>query len=322
MMRDARVATVVLNYRGTADTVECVRALQRSTSLDQRLIVVDNAAPGPEHDGLAKALAEVGAGHELVATGGNLGYAGGNNVGIERALAGRPEFVWLVNPDLQVEPGTLERLLATAGEVRDAAALGPRIVHGLAPGEPGPVRIWFDGGVLDARGATSHLHNGRVEAETPPGGPRDTDYVTGACLLLRADAVRAVGPVPEDYFLYFEETDYCRRLAGGGWRLVVDPRARAVHHKRSSGLLPTPAYVYYMRRNKVLFARRLGLDTAEVLAEFRRVWEDPWRANVARRAPGWLPTFDALVALAAADADADRTGPQDLSPYASAPESE
>jgi GT2 family glycosyltransferase len=321
MLRDARVATIVLNYRHTEDTVACLAALQRSTCLDQRFVVVDNDAPGPAHDRLRGAVtaATAPAGDvTVVATGGNLGYAGGNNVGIRRALERRPEFLLLVNPDLRVEPTTVERLLDAARAVPDAGALGPRIVHGDdAGGRRGEARIWFDGGVFDRSraGATTHLHMGRPEREMPPGPPRDVDYVTGACLLLRADAVRAVGLLPEDYFLYFEETDYNQQLAAAGWRLVVDSRARAVHHKRSSGDLPTPAYTYYMRRNKQLFARRMGLDEAAAVEEFRPVWIDPWRRNVATRAPHWSATFDALVAKAAADAAAGVTGPVDLSAY-------
>lgn len=347
MLRDARVATIVLNYRHTEDTVACLTALQRSTCLDQRFVVVDNAAPGPEHDAFrAEVTAATAPATDVtvVASGGNLGYAAGNNLGIRLALglgsaagpAGaspgaapggprRPEFVLIVNPDLHVEPTTVERLLAAAQAVPDAAAIGPRIVFSEADGgvpRGGRGRIWFDGGVFDRSraGATTHLHMGRTEREVPPGPPRDVDYVTGACLLLRADALRTVGLLPEDYFLYFEETDYCQQLVAAGWRLVVDPRVRAVHHKRSSGSLPTPAYTYYMRRNKQLFARRMGLDEAAAVEEFRQVWIDPWRRNVADRAPHWRPTFDALVARAAADAAAGVTGPVDLSAYPSAAE--
>jgi GT2 family glycosyltransferase len=328
MLRDARVATIVLNYRHSEDTVACLAALQRSTCLDQRFVVVDNAAPGPGHDRLREAVTAVtapAADVAVLATGGNLGYAAGNNAGIAVALERRPEFVLLVNPDLRVEPTTVERLLRAAAEVPDAGAIGPRIVHGSdddAAEAAGPVRIWFDGGVFDRAdaGATTHLHMGRPERELPPGGPRDVDYVTGACLLLRADAVRAVGPLPEDYFLYFEETDYNQQLAAAGWRLVVDSRARAVHHKRSSGDLPTPAYTYYMRRNKQLFARRMGIDETAAVDQFRRVWIDPWRRNVANRAPHWSATFDALIERATADAAAGVTGPVDLSAYPSADE--
>ena len=347
MLRDARVATIVLNYRHTEDTVACLTALQRSTCLDQRFVVVDNAAPGPEHDALRAAVTAATAPATdvtVVASGGNLGYAAGNNLGIRLALglgspaappagppAGspegprRPEFVLVVNPDLHVEPTTVERLLAAARAVPDAAAIGPRIVFAEADGtvpRGGRARIWFDGGVFDRSraGATTHLNMGRREREVPPGPPRDVDYVTGACLLLRADALRTVGLLPEDYFLYFEETDYCQQLAAAGWRLVVDSRARAVHHKRSSGSLPTPAYTYYMRRNKQLFARRMGLDEAAAIEEFRQVWIDPWRRNVGNRAPHWQATFDALIARAEADAAAGVTGPVDLSAYPSAEE--
>ena len=344
MLRDARVATIVLNYRHPDDTVACLAALQRSTCLDQRFVVVDNDAEGPAHDELRAAVAAVTAPATdvtVLATGGNLGYAGGNNVGIRHALGlegaggGRaatrrgPEFLLIVNPDLHVEPTTIERLLTAAREVPDAAAIGPRIVHGDTGSDgtgsdgtgsrtpAGPRRIWFDGGVFDRSraGATTHVNMGRPENEVPPGPPRDVDYVTGACLLLRADAVRAVGLLPEDYFLYFEETDYNQQLAAAGWRLLVVPRARAAHHKRSSGDLPTPAYTYYMRRNKQLFARRMGIDEAAAVEEFRRVWVDPWRRNVANRAPHWSATFDALIAKAEADAAAGVTGPADLSAY-------
>jgi hypothetical protein len=75
-----------------------------------------------------------------------------------------------------------------------------------------------------------------------------------------------------------------------------------------------------MRRNKQLFARRMGIDETAAVDQFRRVWIDPWRRNVADRAPHWSATFDALVERAAADAAAGVTGPVDLSAYPSAEE--
>lgn len=307
MLPDARVTTIVLNYRDVDDTLACVASLQRSSCPDQRLIVVDNGPPdSPEARRLS---AELGPRATVVSSGSNLGYAGGNNVGIRLALQRRPEFVWLVNPDLRVEPGTLEQLLATAEKVPDAGALGPRILHGGSD----PARIWFDGGRFDVRGngATGHVNDGRPESDVPPGPPRDVDYVTGACLLLRADAVRHVGLLPEDYFLYFEETDYCRRLASAGWRLIVDTAARTAHHKRSSGDLPTVAYVYYMCRNKHVFSVRNGVDLAAAMTHFDQVWIRPWRRKIEQLAPSWVPVFDELVTLADDDARAGRTGRRD-----------
>jgi hypothetical protein len=307
-----RVATVVLNYREPSDTLRAVASVRRSTVLDQRLVVVDNAEDGPEHRALADAL---GQGVEVLATGGNLGYAGGNNVGLRHALDGAaPEFLWVLNPDAEVEPTTLERLLEAAEQVPDAAVVGGRILHDAAPAGEG--RIWFDGGLVDdARwGATSHLHSGRAERSVPAGDPRDTGYVTGACMLVRRRALLQVGLIPEEWFLYFEETDLCRRLQALGWRTVVAPRARLVHRKRSSGALPTPYYVYYITRNRLRFAQewygtgRSGPQHDAVLADWRAAFLDPWRDRVAERAPHWLATYDHLVATAVHDAQEGVTG--------------
>jgi GT2 family glycosyltransferase len=302
MTGSARVATVILNYKSAEDTLRAVTAVRRSTVLDQRLIVVDNGPHDSSHEDLSALL---GQGVETLATGANLGYAGGNNVGIRHALAHRPEFVWLLNPDTEVEPTTLERLLGAAEEVPDAGTLGPRILF------PDRRRIWFDGGVIDAErgGAPSHLHAGLSADDVPADGPRDADYVTGASLLVRREVFGRVGLLPEEWFLYFEETDFCRRVAAAGWRNIVDPRARMVHHQRSSGMVPTPYYLYYMTRNRMRFAsKQFGASEPAVLPYFRETFLDPWRAKVERFAPAWLVTFDELVQAALADARAGVTG--------------
>ena len=302
MAPHVRVATVVLNYRAPADTARAVAAVRTSTFLDQRILVVDNAPDGPEHRELVELL---GPGVECVATGGNLGYAGGNNVGIRRALAAGAEFVWILNPDTEVDPFTLERLVAAAESVPDAAVVGARILL------PGGRRIWFDGGIVDdARfGSATHLHAGADPRRTPAEGVRDVDYVTGACLLLRAAALRSVGELSEDYFLYFEETAFCRDVRAAGWRVVVDPRATLVHHKRSSGELPTPYFLYYYCRNRLRFAQRyFGASVDRVVPDLEQVFVGPWRERVGRHAPDWLPSFEQLVARAVADARDGRAG--------------
>jgi GT2 family glycosyltransferase len=296
------VATVILNYRCTEDTVSAVEALRRSTVLDQQVIVCDNAA-ADEAD--ADLPARLGEGVTVIVTGGNLGYAGGNNVGIRHALESRPAFVWLLNPDTEVEPDTLERLLATAAAFPDAGALGPRIFH------TGRSRIWYDGGVVDPQtlGNTAHLNAGRPPRSTPASAPRDVDYVTGAAMLLRRAVLDRVGLLPEQYFLYFEETSYCAALQAAGWRTMIDPRATMVHHKRSSAALPTCAYLYYMTRNRLHFGReQFGADAEQVLPHWERAFLQPWRDRVEQVAPQWVCTFDAIVEQAVRDARAGRYG--------------
>lgn len=294
-MTAPRVATVVLNYRATQDTVRAVGAVRRSTVLDQLVVVVDNAARGPEHDDLR---ARLGSGIECLTSGGNLGYAGGNNVGIRFALDREVDFVWVLNPDTEVEPTTLERLLAAADAVPDAGTIGGRL---LLPNG----RIQFDGGLVDeARlGAPSHLNAGLKPKAVAATGPYDVDYVNGACLLIRRAVFDRVGLLPEEFFLYFEETSFCRDVRAAGWRNIVDPRASLLHLVRSRPGLPTPYYLYYMTRNRLHFAQRyFDADLDLALAIWTEDFLGRWRARVEQEAPGWLDTFDALVELAVADA--------------------
>ncbi|MGQ0631417.1 MAG: glycosyltransferase family 2 protein [Sporichthyaceae bacterium] len=302
-MSDApRVATVVLNFRETEDTLRAVAAVRASAGADPRVIVVNNSAPDSTHADLVYRL---GADVECLASGGNLGYAGGNNVGIRHALTDRPDFIWLLNPDTEVEPDCLSRLLATGAERPNTGAIGPRLVF------PNRRKIQFDGGLVDDAtfGTPSHLHYGRQVADTPAIGPREVDYVNGASILIRRTALEQVGLLPEEYFLYFEETAFCRDLGAAGWRCLVDPRAVTVHHVRSRPGLPTPYYLYYMTRNRLYFARRY-FDAApeDVLANWHDTFLDSWRRRAEREAPDWVVTFDAIIERAVADARAGIVG--------------
>lgn len=312
LTKDARVATVILNYDDAADTLAAVDSLRLSENLDQRLIVVDNNPDLVAQTWLASRLNR---GIEYVATGSNLGYAAGNNVGIRVAMEKRPEFLWILNPDVRVTPTTLTGLLAAATDAPDAGIVGGRILHGGSR----PQSIWFDGGIIDAsrQGATSHVNSGKLHDSTPSRGIVDVDYVTGACMLMRTRAVAQVGQIPEDYFLYFEETDYCKRMQAAGWRTVVNQAVVLSHFKRSSGDLPTAHYLYYMTRNRIHFADAYFVSegsSAAALADFTKVFLDPWRQRVAVRAPHWLNTFDAIVATAIADADDGKMGKADILP--------
>jgi GT2 family glycosyltransferase len=299
-----RVLTVVVSYRHTGDTVRCVRSLQGSSYRNHRVLVVDNTEEPDATADLREALApEV----EVLRSGRNLGYAGGNNLGLRRALEEMADFAWLVNPDAVVEPTTLARLVDTMRDVVDLGAVGPRIIHGGTV----PARIWFDGGVVDwsRAAATRHRNDGRLEVDVPVVGAVDVDYITGAALLLRMRALDQIGFVPEEYFLYFEETDLCQRLLRAGWRVMVNEWARMAHYKRSATIAPTPYYVYYMTRNRLHFARRwCGLDVDDALPPLQD-WLGRLRIKVAASAPAWLPVFDDLVERGIADARAGIWGP-------------
>jgi GT2 family glycosyltransferase len=301
-----RTGVVLVNHDSADDTVGCVASLETSRDLDLDIVVVDNSDSPASADALRTLLGDRA---EVISSGGNLGYAGGSNVGIERCLERGNQYVWLLNPDTRVERETLPRLLEVLDDVPDCGVVGPRIIH---PGEP--ATIWFDGGIVDEakHGETRHVHQNVALDDAPPPRRVDVDYVTGASMLARRTTLETVGPLPEDYFLYFEETDWCRRAHRAGWRIIVDQRARMVHHKRSSGALPSPYHLYYMTRNRYLFVERsLGGDPEAALEHLRGKWVRNWRRTVRKAAPGWLDEFDALVERAVEDARAGRDGRND-----------
>ena len=150
---------------------------------------------------------------------------------------------------------------------------------------------------------------GRLESELPPRRARRCDYVTGAALFARATTFRDVGLLPERYFMYYEETEWCLRARDAGWDSMVQPRARMTHLKRSGIGVPGPYAAYYLTRNRYFFARDcLGIDPELAMDQQERTWERNTRARVSERAPHWLPVFEELVDQAKRDARAGRDG--------------
>lgn len=295
-----RVGVVILHFGNSDDTVTCVDSLARSDDLDVDLVVVDN---GPEGAAFMELRDRIGPRGETVASGDNLGYAAGNNIGISRVLDRGCDFVWILNPDTVVEASTLPVLLDHMANVPDCGIVGPRILL------PGPSRrIWFDGGLIDWDVGTTLSLNAGLASDLVEPQVRDVDYVAGTSMLARRSTIEDIGLLPEHYFLYFEDTDWCLRAQRAGWRTMVNQRARMVHEKRSSGVLPRPHYLYYMIRNSVLFADFLGVDGESALQALDKRFLKNWRTKVDQHQPSLLPAFDDIVELAKTDGRARVTG--------------
>lgn len=295
-----RVYAVVLNHRHSRDALRAVASLAGSAPRPS-IVVVDNGSPPADRDRLQSGLpADV----SFVDSGENLGYAGGNNLGIAVALKAGADFVWILNPDVVVEPEALGYLLAAAASHPHAGIIGSRLLRGRDD------EVWFNGGeiVWSRGGATRHLGMGKSDHELPALGPSVVDYVTGAAMLVRSEVFADAGLLPEDYFLYFEETDFSVRARLAGWAAMIEPRSRVRHFKRSSGALPQPYFVYYFIRNRIVFGTRFTGWPAARIVEDQQRFIDSWRRRVAERAPDWLPVYERLVRMAIEDGTAGRVG--------------
>jgi GT2 family glycosyltransferase len=182
----------------------------------------------------------------------NNGFAGGNNLGIEQALAEGAQYVFLLNNDTTVAPDLIERLVVRAESDAQIGIVGALMLY---HGEPEVV--WSAGGSLGEDGGATMLRQGE-RADAIPTEPFEVDYVVGCGLLVKRAVLEKVGLLDERYFLYYEETDFCARVQKAGWRIVTEPTARLWHKVSRTTGAESDLTLYYMRRNVLLYLREHG----------------------------------------------------------------
>jgi len=212
-----KVVSIVLNWNRPADTISCVRSLQGQHYPALDVLVIDNGSTDGSESYLRAHLPDI----ELLQSGRNLGFGGGCNVGMAQALDRRADYIWLVNNDATVSPGTLGAMVALAEGAPQVGAVGA-VIHDADGSER--VQCW-GGGVVN-------LWLGTTRSNVRPG---PTDFLSGGCLLLRCDALRGVGLFDtQRYFMYWEDVDLCLRLRRAGWELAVADDTQVWHEASSS----------------------------------------------------------------------------------------
>jgi N-acetylglucosaminyl-diphospho-decaprenol L-rhamnosyltransferase len=221
-----RWAAVVINYEAGAALARCVQSLLEDTSAGgaPHVVVVDNGSA----DGSAAAVEKK---VTMVCPGENLGYARAANLGIAATDA---SVVAVCNPDLEVQPGTAAAILARLEAERDLAAAGPLIrnpdgtIYPSARAVP-RLRDAVGHGLLGLVCPTNPFTRRYRQLDADPRQPRDVDWVSGAVIWLRRDALAAVGGWDERYFMYVEDVDLCWQLRRAGWRIGYEPGGTVTH---------------------------------------------------------------------------------------------
>ncbi|HEC35532.1 MAG TPA: glycosyltransferase family 2 protein [Anaerolineae bacterium] len=245
-----QVDIVVLNWNGKDDTLACLRSLARLDYPAFEVVVVDNGST----DGSVPAIRERFPGVTLIENGENLGYTGGNNVGLRRVLEHSLDYALLLNNDTEVAPDLLRLLVAAAEADLAMGIAGPTIYYYDQPDV-----IWSAGGAIDwRRGRTRMVGLDEQDTGQFGAGPREVDFVTGCALLVKRAVLERAGLFDERFFAYYEEAEWCVRARRAGFRIVHVPQAR-VWHKISPGLqADSPVVHYYMTRNRLLFLKLVG----------------------------------------------------------------
>jgi len=227
----------LVNWNEVDRTLLCIERIG-SDAPDVDVVVVDNGSAG---DDVARLRERLGR-ERVLDTRENRGYAGGMN-GVLRHALGREDVteVLLLTPDVDLDPDALAKMLEVLRCQPTAGVVGPVVIY---RDEPRPLL-----------GAGGTVEPGRVRApllrEPRAAAPYAVDWIDGCCMLLRREAIAAVGGFDERFFIYFEETDFCERMRRAGWSIWVAPEAKAHHPKGDA--LPPAYYFYYMARNRYLF---------------------------------------------------------------------
>jgi GT2 family glycosyltransferase len=243
------VTTVILNWNGIDDTRACLESLRKARYTNNRILVVDNASENDEATQLEKEFAGF---IEVIRNAGNLGFAGGANVGIRRALDAASDYVLLLNNDVTVAPEFLTAMVEAASRYKRLAALCPQAYFMDSPdviySTGGSVNLWTGVARQVGRGTKDEGQFERAARR---------DYADGLCMLIPVPALNAVGLLDEEYFAYWEETDWCIRARDKGLRCYYVPEAK-VWHKAERSQEASDEFNYYYRRNALMFVRKRG----------------------------------------------------------------
>lgn len=220
-----KVYIIILNWNGVEDTINCLESLKRITYPNYELIVVDNASEGDDVRVLKKRYGDY---ISIVENERNLGYAEGNNTGIRYALEHGADYVLVLNNDTVVDSGFLSKLVEFAERDPGAGILGPKMFY-----MEQPETLCFAGGRISwVRGLPKHLGMGKKDkGEFDVAGY--TDFITGTCMLVKREVFEKIGLLPTDYFLQWEDVDFCTNARKNGFKCLYVPKSK-IWHKYSA----------------------------------------------------------------------------------------
>jgi Predicted glycosyltransferases len=259
------LSVIIVNWNVRNLLRRCLHSILASLPACQlEIIVVDNGSTDGSPEMVRTEFPQV----HLMANPDNRGFTGANNQGLAVA---RGRYVLLLNPDTEVVGDALETLVAFADAHPDVGVVGPQLLNP-------------DGTVQSSRRRFPTLATALLEStwlqpyaprrllaryyvlDRPDDEVQDVDWVTGAALMARREAVEQVGPLDEGFFMYSEELDWCRRFRAAGWRVVYLPTARVIHHEGKSSEQVLPARHIHFQTSKIRYFRKYhGPAAAEVL---------------------------------------------------------
>ena len=238
------LSIITVNYNGLTDTCSLLDSITPCGDSTE-VIVVDNASRNNEAQAIAERYPTV----KVVKSQANLGFAGGNNLGIKEA---KGKYIFFVNNDTVFNPKELKWLISRLEESPKTAIVCPKI------------RFYWGERAIQYAGYTPlskvTLRNKGIGYTEPDNGQYEeahtTPYAHGAAMLVKREAIEKVGLMPECYFLYYEELDWSVMMRDNGYDIWYEPRCTVFHKESQATGADSPLKTYYLCRNRLLFAKR------------------------------------------------------------------
>ncbi|MCL5069287.1 MAG: glycosyltransferase family 2 protein [Actinobacteria bacterium] len=256
-----KIAIVILNFNGEKDTIECLKSISKLSRDNYHLsvIIVDN---GSDSEFVIQNSEFRINDLKIIKNSKNLGFAEGNNVGIEYALNNGSDYVLLLNNDTIVDKNLINELLKTAELNGKNGIIVPKIY--FAPGsefhkqrykkeELGKV-IWYAGGIIDWKNVLG-FHRGVDEVDKGQfDNVEETEFASGCCMFVKKELFKKIGMFDNKYFLYYEDGDFSERAKKAGYKIIYTPKAYLWHKNAgSAGGSGSDLQDYYITRNRLLF---------------------------------------------------------------------
>lgn len=228
------LSIIIVNYKTKEKTINCIKSIRESnlSGLDYEIIVVDNNSIDDSLENIKNSCADI----KFIQSKINLGMGGGNNLGIKEA---KGEFILILNPDTVVKKEAIKNLYFYISENKKIGVVAPMLLYPDNSLQYSCFREWKIFTPIYRRTFLGKFNNKHLDnflmKDFNHKDVMEIDWAMGSCLLIRKEILDKIGVFDERFFMYFEDTDLCRRIRKAGYKVIYNPKAIVIHdHARES----------------------------------------------------------------------------------------
>ena len=246
-----KIGIVIVNYNNHSDTIECIDSIEKYCKINYEIIVVDNNSQKE----CIEILRNNSYRFNLILSNKNNGFAVANNIGIDYAKKLNCNYILLLNNDTIITKNSIETMYYEFIKRKNEkiGIVTCRITYNSKRNI-----IWYDGGVIDyGKFLGVHKNKGEDFNKIKEEVVEEVDFISGCCMLIKTETIEKVGEMPIEYFMYFEDVDYCIKMKEKGYKMIIC-RNSLIYHKVSatSGGEVSPFTIEWGNRNRLLIIKK------------------------------------------------------------------